>query len=115
MFTFRETDQNPHAIRALVVAIEDGAEVPPIVVIDGKTILDGHHRASAYAQIGAEPIAIGISAAEYAALSDAGYDDIEIAAAAHIVYGDGTGADALDAQFPGASVYDRACAAAELL
>jgi hypothetical protein len=115
MLTFRETDQNPTTIRGLIESIRDGADIPAIVVIDHDVILDGHHRATAYAALNIAPVVISISSAQYDTLSTAGYDDLEIAAAAHLAYGDGTGADAIDAQFPGAGVYDRACDAAELL
>ena len=115
MFTFRETDQNPVVIRDLMIAINDGADIAPIVVIDGEIILDGHHRATAYARLGFDAPIVSISSANYDALIVAGYDDLEIAAAAHLTYGDGAGADALDAQFPGAGIYGRACDAAELL
>ena len=113
--TFRETNQDEARIAEYVAMLAIGESIPPIVVIDGETILDGHHRACAYAQAGIEPVTISLSAAQYVALVAAGYDDMEIAAAAHLAYGDGTGTDAIDAQFPGAGVYDRACAAAELL
>lgn len=114
MINLRETDQNPHRIAEFAAMLSVGEELPPIVLV-GDTILDGHHRALAYAQIGRAPDAISISQAQYDTLVAAGYDDMEIAGAAHFALSDGRGAEMLDRQFAGANLYDRAADASELL
>lgn len=114
MYTYRETDQDPATVSALVAMLQDGEDVAPIVVIDETTILDGHHRARASEQAGVAISAISITSAQYTALQSHGYDDIEIAAAVHIVSETG-GEDQLSAQFPGANVRDRAYDASDIL
>ena len=111
---FREHDQNPHRVAEWAEAIQEGAPVPPVVEVDGE-VIDGHHRALAYQQLGQEPPTITLTRTEEAQLRAAGYDAMEIAAAAHLVCADGYGAELIDQQFPGANVWNRAADAAELL
>ena len=110
----RETDQNPQRIAEFAEMIAAGEQIPPIVLVDG-VVLDGHHRARAYAHLGREPMTISITQTQYQALIAAGYDDMEIASAAHFALSDGYGAELLDRQFAGANLYDRAADASEPL
>lgn len=110
----RETDQNPNVIAEFVEMIAIGQTLPPIVTVDD-TVLDGHHRARAYQQLGQVAPVLNISHAQYQALVDAGYDDMEIAGAVHFALSDGYGAEMLNSQFGGANLYNRAADAAELL
>lgn len=106
----RETDQNPGRIAELVEMIEAGldADIAPIVTIDGTLIIDGHHRTIAFAQCGQIAPSLSITQAQYDAAIDAGFDDLDIAAAAHLLLSDGRGLDLLAAQFPGVDMYAQA-------
>lgn len=114
-YAMRETDQNPQVVEMLVEMYREcPGEVAPIVVVDG-WILDGHHRNAAAQVVGVTPQAVSLTETQYKTLRAAGYDDMEIAAAAHLTLSDGRGADALDAQFRGANLMDRALSAAEMM
>lgn len=114
MIKFREIDQNPQCIAEFVEMIEAGEALPPIVLVEDE-VLDGHHRARAYQQLGCGPQYIRLTRAQYDMLNAAGYDDMEITGAAHFALSDGRGAELLDRQFAGANLYDRAAEASELL
>lgn len=109
----REDDQAEQTIQFWIEALNDGAEAT-IVTVDGE-ILDGHHRYEASRRAGIAINSINITKAQYQSLQEAGYDDMEIACAAHLTYGDIDNATAYEFQFPGAGVLDRANEAAELL
>lgn len=80
--TKRESDQNEATISYFAEAIANGADIDPIVVIDDQ-ILDGHHRYEAALQTGVTLTFSRITRSQYEALS-AQFDDMEIAAAAHL-------------------------------
>ena len=115
MYTMREKDQNPETIRQLVAMfVECPEDVDPIVVVGNDRILDGHHRAVAAEQAGATVRVSHITNERYESLKAAGYDDMEIAAAAHIAADNDEAADHLNAQFPGAGIIYRAYDAVSL-
>ncbi len=105
---FREADQNRTAQVEELFPVGEG--YLPIVVMGERggplTILDGHNRAKVAESRGDRLPVTRVSKAEYKALADAGFDDMEIAYAAHAVVGERDAADAIDQQFIGARVAD---------
>lgn len=114
MLEFTEFEQDPGLVDEMVAEIEGGYEFPEIVDVDGK-IMDGHHRATAYSKVGRTPQRISLTQSQFDSLAEEGYDELVIAAAAHIKYGDRHNAEAYEIQFPGAGIFEDAERAAELL
>jgi len=100
--TFREAEQNRKSDLA-----GDTDNFDPIVVIgdEGKlSVLDGHNRASVAIDRGDNIFAVRVTGAEYKMLSEAGFEDGEIAWAALQRADQGYAAGNLDSQFPGSGI-----------
>lgn len=114
-YVARECDQDPTVVADLTAMYRECPEdVAPIVVVE-RTILDGHHRALAAAAAGVTPQVSPLTPRQYAAARAAGYDDMEIAGAAHLLAGHDEAMYALAAQFPGARLADRAWEAHDVI
>lgn len=113
-YTMRETEQDETYVAELAeLFVEEGYEADPIVLVGGE-ILDGHHRYRAAIAAGVEPLVVELGEEEYEGSSEAGYDDVEIAAAAHLRVGNYDAANNIDLMF-GGIVAERAEEAAEKL
>lgn len=84
--TPREFGQSQDKIADIAKGISEGTPTDPIVAVDG-FVIDGHHRLEAYRQAGMNPEVLNLSQEEYEALKAAQFDDMEIAAGAHIAAG----------------------------
>lgn len=111
----REEEQDTSYIEELADEFRSEGEytADPIVVV-GDEILDGHHRAEAALLAGVEVEAVAISADKRGELTEAGYDDTEIAAAAHVAAKNYDAANNINIKF-GGIVLGRAEEAAELI
>lgn len=109
--TYREAMQNRLGdVRSMF----PGDEYFPAVVINdgkGRTILDGHNRATVAAERGHQLPVVDLSAKEYQALKAGGYDDTEAAYAALVRARQEDAASGLAQQFPGANLHQRGMAA----
>lgn len=112
--TKREEDQDISYVEELAeIFRSEGYEADPIAVVDSE-ILDGHHRYEAALLAGVEVEVVSITGEKYDELLEAGYDDVEIAAAIHEANGNYDAANNIDIKF-GGIVRDRAEEAAELI
>lgn len=104
---YREADQQQNNLDYVRDNYAEG-EYPTITTIrnsDGtRTILDGHHRSIVARERGHRISTVDVTRNEYIALTDAGYDDMEIAYAALYVAGETESADSIARQFTGADI-----------
>ena len=103
--TFRESDQS--RLSQVRADFPDDYYHPAVVIREadgGRSILDGHNRATVAAERGHELPIVGIPRAQYDALREAGFDDMEITHAVLSRAGERDAADSVHQQFPGASV-----------
>lgn len=109
--TLREVGQNT----ALVAELFPEDEYFPIVALDDGRIIDGHHRTLLARERGHLIPVVVLTGAQYSALTQAGYDDMQIAWAALQLAGESDAAEGIAAVFGNFGVREQGLEAMGLL
>lgn len=82
-------------------------DLPPITVIDGKTVIDGHNRASVAIEAGVDIKTISIKKDLFDRLRKEGFDEAEISYAMLVDAKEFEASDLIGNQFPGSDIVNR--------